>query len=360
MKRINWAEPQITNDEVEAVSKVVKSGWVGGNGPTTKLFEKEFARTVGAKYAIAVCNGTCGLLLALLALKRTLMMNISVPTWTFIATANTAQLFGWMELIDCDRRTHNIDPTKIPKYSNVIMPVDVGGVPVDYDALRNLPFPHITLADSAESLGAIYKGKKLGELADIHLYSLHAAKIITSGEGGVLTTNNKKFYELMKSINNQGYGKSRKPWEYHHSTIGFNFRITEMQSALGLVQLRKLPKFLKRRIEFAHIYHDILGNKVGYQEIPKYSKSSYFLFSILVDHKRRDKIVQNLIKQGISVKTWKPVHLQPPYINRKGIIPYSLTNSEYLTERVINLPIHNNLTEELVKLIGERVLREVK
>lgn len=354
--KINWAEPSLDQEEVEAVKRAVESGWIGGNGPETQKYAREFAFYVNSRYALPVCNGTCGLMLGLLAFREKEDLRCAVPTWTFIATANSAQVLVRkykIKLIDCQKTTFNINWKNIPSNCNILMPVDVGGLPVDYDEIMSLPFPHYTFADSAESLGSQYRGKMVGSIADVHLFSTHAAKIKTTGEGGILTMNDKELYETMYSICNQGYSKNRKPWEYHHDRIGLNFRMTEMQSAIGRVQLRKLPKFLKNREEFADIYKDRLGDRVLYQAIPKDRKMSWFLFTIIVDPKKRDTIVKKLIKTGIQVKTWKPVHLQPPYL----IENLSLPNSEWLYNRVINLPIHNALTEEDVKCISEEVKR---
>lgn len=356
--KINWGQPKLGEEELEMIQEIVKSGWIGGNGPITKKFEKEFARAVGARYSIAVCNGTCGLILGLMALKEKIRLQIAVPTWTFIATANSARLFNpTLTLVDCNKKTFNIDWRKISLSSTVIIPVDVGGVPADYDKIINLPFPHYIFADSAESVGATYRGKKMGELGiDLSLFSFHATKIITTGEGGMLTTNNKKLYELLSSINNQGYDKNRKSGEYKHIRVGYNFRMTEMQSAIGLAQLKKLNKFLKHRRELANIYYDILGNFVEYQKIPKDRTSSYFLFTILVDNKIRNKLVAYLRKKSIGISIWKPVHMQLPYYSFK----YNLPNSEYLMRRTINLPLHNALDEEQVKYIAGTILKWLK
>lgn len=359
MKRkiINWGQPLLEEEELEAIKDVVKSGWIGGNGPVTKKFQKAFARAVRARYALGVCNGTCGLLLGLLALESRTNIRASVPTWTFIATANTAYHFDpRIELIDCNK-TFNIEWKNIPKFSTVIMPVDVGGVPADYDEILKLPFSHYTFADSAESIGATYKGKKMGEVgADLSLFSLHATKVITSGEGGMLTTNDRRLYEEISSINNQGYSTNRKPGTYTHSRIGFNFRITELQSAIGLVQLKKLDRFLKHREALADIYYDLLADKVDYQKIHSDRTSSYFLFTIIVEQSKRNQVVSGLLSKGIRTSRWKPVHMQPPYLKFKYLLP----NAEYFSKTTINLPLHNGLTEEEVKYVSKEVLQLLK
>lgn len=347
-----WAIPDIGNEEIKAVTEVLKSGWISGTTPYNDQLEKEFAKVVGSKYSIAVSNGTAALILGLMALKERAYLNIAVPTWTYIATANTAQLMGKLKLVDADLDTFCIKVSEIPK-RQVVMPVDIGGCPPDYDSIRKLPWKPIIFADSAEAIGSYYKGKPVGSQADLHMFSLHATKVVTAGEGGMLTTNDKNLYETLKALNNQGYGEGHNPWDYNHPRIGYNFRMPSLQAAITLVQLKKLPKYLKKREEFVHIYHDILGDSVGYQKVPNYAKSCNFLFTILVNPKIKDKFIRNMSRNGIQVKAWKPVHMQPPYLKYK----YTLPNAEFLYERNVHLPIHNKLTEEDVKEIAETAKR---
>jgi perosamine synthetase len=358
MRKIHWATPDIGEDETKAVNEALESTWIGGNGPFVRKFEAEFAKKVDAQYAIALCNGTCGLMLGLMAIKEEEeRIYSSVPTFTFIATANVAKILSYkIELVDADLKTHNIDWQKIDSAATVVIPVDVGGLPCDYDELEKLHHKFI-LDDAAEALGAEYKGRKIGSIADMTLFSTHSAKICTTGEGGVMTTNNKELYERMKSISNQGYPEKKEPWEYIHPRIGMNFRMPELQAALGLVQLGKLEKHIRQRTESAHIYYDILGETVEFQSVPKDLKHAYFLFTVLVDPRKKLDIMREMLSKGIEVKeTWRPIHLQPAY--SKQMNKAKMPNSEYLWKRIISLPIHNCLTEEDVKYVAE-TLREM-
>jgi len=353
---IHWAEPDIGLEEKEMLESVIRSGWVGGNGPLTKKFEEDFAERVNVKHALAVCNGTCGLITGLLALKKKIgELQIAVPTFTFIATAASASLTAKkIQLIDCEKTTFNIDPNKIGKWNNIVMPVDVGGVPCDYEEL--VKKGKIVFEDAAEAVGSEYRGKKVGSIADITLFSFHAAKLITTGEGGMLTTNNTELYGLMKQIVNQGYPLQKgSRWEYLHTELGFNFRMTEMQSALGIAQLSKLDKYLRHREKIAKVYYDILQDRVVFQKIPKDRKSCYFLFPILVPRKKQQVVCQELLKREIETRiTWKPVHLQEAF---SQTIPASrFLNAESIWHRVISLPIHNKLAEEQAKYVAESVL----
>lgn len=354
---IPWACPDIGEEEIQAVAEAVKSTWIGGNGPLTREFEQKIREKLNVNHAIAVSNGTSALMCALQAFLQKLGKNLAVgiPTFTFVATANAAfAVCGTPILFDLDVKTWNIDKCTIiknrenHKILDLVMPVDVCGNPVNYDELKKLGLPII--ADSAEAMGACYKGNPVGNQADVHCFSLHSAKIITTGEGGLITTNDAELYELMCSLVNQGYGGKKEPWEYIHQNIGFNYRMTEMQSALGLVQLRKLDRYVKGRREKAKIYMDILGEKVGYQTPIRYSKHPYFIFAILV--KNQIKFCKEMYKSGVQVKvTWLPVHKQPFY---KGLYKgESFPEAEWIAGNVVSLPIWNGLNEEKIKYIAE-------
>lgn len=361
MKKILWAIPDITEEDIQAVHEVVKSGYVSGTGPVKKKFEKAFAERVKAKYAIATCNGTMSLILGLMAIKNAYRHHdpiIAVPTFTFIATVNSANLMGEMAFVDAKRSTFNIKPEDALTHADIIIPVDVGGCPVDYDKLSKINIDSIIFADSAEAVGAEYKGRPVGGIADLHSFSFHATKILTTGEGGMVTTNNEELYDWMVSLCNQGYVRKSVGIEYIHSRIGYNFRMTEMQAALGLSQLERLDYYLKKRAELYKIYKDIIGDLVDYQKIPKDRKSAYFLASILVkNYKARNKIALDLTLKGIQVKlTWKPAHLQPSYIYSHEHYP----NAEWIGKRIISLPMHNALTEEEVKIVAETLKGIIK
>jgi perosamine synthetase len=355
MKKIKWFELDIGNEETEAVTKAVADKWISGTGPHIKEFERKFAEKVNAKYGIAVCNGTCGLIAILLAYKHLLnqrMPIIAVPTWTYFATVTTADLVGKIKFIDCDKQTFNMLP-KIPRNTDIIMPVDVGGMPIDYDEFLKYDLPLIV--DSAESIGSSYKGKPIGSIAPVHLFSLHAAKLLTTGEGGMITTSDPQLYEIIRQICNQGYASPIET-EYIHQIKGFNFRMTTMQAAIGLVQLDKLERNVQRRREIMRIYGDILGSKVDFQFEPSDRKSSFWLATILVNPKIRDGLVQHLIKNDIEVKVWRPAHLQPPFVGKTR----SFRNAEWLYHRNVNLPVHNLLSDEDAKIVAETIKRFIR
>lgn len=343
-KHIKWDEADIGEEEEQAVRDVIRSGYIGANGPQVKEFESKFARKVHTKYAIATNNGTSALLCALQALKKNQSIIVGVPTFTFIASANTSAKEGKIELLDCDLRTWNIRKALCQGSFNVLMTVDVGGLPCPYTELKELGVP--ILADSAESVGAYYKDQPVGSQADIHCFSFHRAKIITTGEGGMITTNHKALYEYMYQLTNHGYDPKRKLWEYKHNVRGFNYRMMELQAAVGLAQLKKLGTYVKGRQAKAQVYKDIIGSKATYQAIPKDCSHPYFFFGILIDN--QEDFCKGMYAKGIEVKTWTPVHRQPIYPIKR-----TLPNADYVSKHIVLLPIHNRLDEEEVKYVAE-------
>jgi perosamine synthetase len=352
---IRWAEPDIGEEEAEAVKEALKSTWISGLGPQVAEFEDLIRRKMGVKYAIAVNNGTSALLCALQAFREKLgPLHILVPTLTYLATVNTASEIGKsVSLADCSRDTWNIDKLNAEQQLNLVIPVDIAGSPVDYDDLKSANLPII--ADSAQAIGARYKGKLVGSQADIHIFSFHAAKTITAGEGGLITTNNSELYELMKSISNQGYPSSIKDtWNYYYERRGFNYRMPNLQAALVLAQLKKLDHYLKARAERAKIYKEVLGDTVGYQKTLKEATHPYFIFGILIDADKQQAFCREMASRGIGTKiTFVPAH-KLPFYHTLGSYP----NSEWVWHHVVSLPIHNKMSDEDVIYVAETT-REV-
>jgi perosamine synthetase len=342
-KPVNWAEPDMGEEEAEAAKEAVASNFIGGNGPRVKEFEKKFADKVGAKYAVAVTNGTAALILAMQALREQgLKLSFLVPTLTFYATGATAKEMGKLYFSDCNRETWNMDKVS-ENTANILVPVDVCGLPVDYDILKKSN--KVILADSAESIGSLYKQKAIGSQATIHTFSLHASKVITTGEGGMVCTNSEELNTLLRAISNQGYENPPK-YVYEHRHLGFNYRMSEVHAAIGLVQLGKLDKYVKARREKAAVYRDILGDLVGYQVIPKYATPNFFLFCILVDNNYN--LCRDLEYNGINTKCmWTPLHQQQPLWSNA-----SFPHAEYISKHALYLPIGNRLNEEDIKEIA--------
>jgi len=354
MKYIKWAEPDIGDEEIESVVTSLKS-WVGSNGPMVKQFEKDFAKKVGARYAIAVNNGTSALLAALFAFRSRMgSIKVGVPTFSFIASANTSwEVGGDIRLIDCNKKTWNIENALVPADIDLLMTVDVGGLPCDYDSFKDLGVPII--ADSAESAGAWYKRRLIGSQADVHCFSLHRAKIITTGEGGMITTNDEELYELMRAWVNHGYDPTRRKWEYKHIMRALNFRMTELEAAIGIVQLKKLGRYVSERQRKASIYRDIIGELVEYQEEPRDCVHPYFFFGILIK-KDTDRFCEEMLSKQIEVKTWAATHKQKPYLH----LGKNLPNADWVSSKIVLLPIHNRLSEKDTEYVAETARRLLK
>jgi dTDP-4-amino-4,6-dideoxygalactose transaminase len=201
----------------------------------------------------------------------------------------------------------------------------------------------------------MYKGRMIGTQADVHVFSLHRAKIITTGEGGMITTNNPNLHEIIRSIANHGYEPSRKEWQYHHSIRALNFRMTDIQAAIGLVQLKKLDEYVRERRKKAQVYKDVIGDSVSYQAEPECCLHPYFFFGILIE-KDNDKFCEEMLKRGIQTKTWTPVHKQKPYLH----LDKGFENADWVSQRIVLLPIHNKLTEDETILVAETVKKLLK
>jgi len=350
MKSINWDDQDIGPAEIDAVLKSLSKG-VGAKGENLDLLEKEFQDRLGCKHAILVSNCTTALITSLLALKEVQpnIKRIAVPSFTFIASANAAKfVFDDVELVDCDLDNWNVRVEDVPKDVDVIMLVDVGGVPCDYDKFKKTGA--LLIADSAESLGSTYKGHQIGTQVDLHCFSFQRSKIITSGEGGLITTNDDELAEICRSIVNHGYSTNKKSYEYIHNRFGLNFRMCDIEAAILREQLKKLDSYVQRRNQVAQRYTEKLSSKFKVQIISDYCQSNYFFYGIMVDSKFRNEMAEYLIDNGIVVKCWTAVHQQELWKMR------GLPNSTLISDSIILLPIHNKITDDEVDYIIEKCL----
>lgn len=349
-------DPDIGEEEKELVNEALKQNWLGGKGPFTKQFEEKLRQITKAKFALALNNGTSALTCALQTLREKYdLMDYICPTFTFYATGATLYEINLSKIPlfrDCNRKTWTIETAEeIKPHDGIMTVMDTCGVPVDYDTIKN-ETPNI-LADSAQSFGSEYKNNPIGTQALIHTLSFHTGKIVTTGEGGALLTNDEELYEVANTISNQGYSKDRSKFDYEHSIIGFNYRMPELSSAIGIAQLNKLPMYLKKKKSLAKVYKDILGNLVEYQTIPKNSKSNHSIFGILINKPVKEVCIE-LYKQKVEAKSlFKPLHKQPLFDLQE-----TYPNAEHLYEHGLMLPINNKLTEEDIKVIAGK-LKEI-
>lgn len=361
--------PQIGDEEIEAVVKVMKSGGLThgiGAGPKVTELEKGFAKYVNAKHAIAVNTGTAALHSSLAVAGIKAGDEVILPSFTFVATAEVvAMLDAKPVFVDIDPETYCIDPEKIEKAvtekTKVIMPVDLYGLPADLPRIRKIADKHELpiIEDAAQAHGAVCKGKPAGGLADIACWSFYASKNMTTGEGGMITTNNDKYAEKLRWIRSHG-----EKVKYESLMLGHNYHMPEIEAAIGCVQLKRLPKFVSKRRSNAKRFTKDLGKakKLQLPTEPRGFRSSWYLYTVRLKDGRkgtRDKIVAKLKQEDIGAEIYyvNPVHLMPFY-HKFG--KYRLPETEKASRQVFSLPVHPGVTRKQVDFMSNTVLRLLK
>ncbi|MEM2975906.1 MAG: DegT/DnrJ/EryC1/StrS family aminotransferase [Candidatus Bathyarchaeia archaeon] len=361
--------PQIDEREIEAVVKVLKSGVLTGRvegGPMVRKFESEFSKFVRAKYAVAVNSGTAALHLSLLAANVGFGDEVIVPSFTFIATAEVVALVGAKPVfVDINPETYNIDPEKIEEAitskTKALIAVDLYGLPADMKPISEIALKHglILIEDAAQAHGALYKGKPPGSYADITCWSFYASKNMTTGEGGMLTTNNAEYADKLRCM--RAHGEKE---EYMSSMIGHNYRMPEMEAAIGYIQLSKLATFLEKRRRNAEELTKNLSEteKLQLPMEPKGFKSSWYLYTVRLKNaeaSKRNTLVEKLRKRGVGAAVYyhTPIHLMPYY---RQFGAYSLPETEKASQQVFSLPIHPGVTLEQIGYISRCVLQLIK
>jgi dTDP-4-amino-4,6-dideoxygalactose transaminase len=361
--------PQIDEQEIEAVVKVLKSGMLThglGAGPMVTQFEKSFAKFVKAKHAIAMNTGTGALHSALAAVGVKTGDEVILPSFTFVATAEVVVFVGAKPVfVDIDPDTYTASPEAIEraitKKTKVIMPVDLYGLPADMQPIREIADKHglKIIEDAAQAHGAIYKGKPPGAFADAACWSFYGSKNMTTGEGGMITTNSDEIAEAPRYI--RSHGEKQK---YQSLMLGHNYHMPEIEAAIGCVQLKKLPEFVARRRENARRLSQKLekAKKLQLPTEPKGFKSSWYLYTVRLKNaknEKRDRIVEKLKQKGIGafVCYVNPIHLMP-YYRKFG--KYRLPETEKASKQVFSLPVHPGVTAEQIDFIGETVLHLLK
>jgi perosamine synthetase len=266
-KFIPVAEPLLDGNELAYVSDCITSGWVSSIGDYIPRLERDFACFCGVKHAIAASNGTTALHLALAVLGIGPGMEVIVPTLTFIATANVVHYTGATPIFaDSDPRTGNLDPAdvarKITPATRAIIPVHLYGHPADMDAISALARAHnlAVIEDAAEAHGAEYKGRRVGALGQLAAFSFYGNKIITTGEGGMITTDDDALAAQARSLRDHGMSPTRRYW---HPVIGYNYRLTNLQAALGVAQMERIVEFIARKRAIAALYQQYLADLPG-------------------------------------------------------------------------------------------------
>jgi len=367
---IPYGRQSIDEEDIQAVVEVLRSDWLT-TGPKVNEFEKVFADYVGTKEAVAVSSGTAALHTAMYALGIGPEDEVIVPAMTFAATANCVVFQGAKPIfVDVDPKTLLIDhsqvKTKIKSRTKAVIPVDYTGHPADYEALRSIAKEHgiAIVADACHSLGAYYKSRSVGSLADLSTFSFHPVKHITTAEGGMITTDDSTLAQKMRVFRNHGITSDHHQrealgsWFYEMVDLGFNYRLTDMQCALGINQLRKLPDFLKRRREIAAQYDKFFADLKEIQPLGVSEDviHAYHLYVIKIafsgTKSKRKRFFQKMREKGVGVNVhYIPVHLHPFYRKRfntgSGLCPVAETEFE----RILSLPIYPAMSDADVQRV---------
>lgn len=351
-KHIPVSEPCLGEEEARRAAACVRSGWISSLGPNITEFESRFAGYCGAPYGVAVANGTVALHLALEVLGVGPGDEVIIPSLTFIAVANAVRYCGARPVCaDSDPETWNLDPAAAEKLvtsrTKAVIAVHLYGHPCDMDALRSLCRRRglRLIEDCAESHGAAYKARMTGSLGDISAFSFYGNKTITLGEGGILLMRGRKLYERALLLRDHGMSKTRRYW---HPVVGYNYRITNLQCAVGLAQLGRLPGFVEKKRANAALYNGLLAGVPGVTLPPEkaWARSSYWMYSLLV--RDRDALAAFLRANGVDSRPFfVPVHMQPPY--RRGAP--DCPEARRLAARGINLPSSVKLSRADIRRI---------
>lgn len=358
--------PKIGEEEIEAVTKVMRSGMLTsglGAGPKVLEFEKNYAEFAGVKHAIAVNTGTAALHAALMAAGIKIGDEVILPSFTFVATAEAVVLAGGKPVFaDIDPLTFTISAesieTAITSRTKAIVPVDLYGLPVDMKPIKEIAYIQnmAIVQDCAQSHGATYEGKPTGTLANLACWSLYAAKNIGTGEGGVVTTDNDELAEKVRMVRTHG-----EKVKYQSLMLGTNYRMTEIQAAIGVVQLRRLPDFLAKRTRNAQRLTKNLEKteKIALPPELKNRKPSWYLYTIRIKNileKDRNNIIKEMHKKCIGAEAYYPipVHQMPYY--RETFRTFNLPETEKAAKQVLSIPIHPSVTEEQIDFISQTLL----
>jgi UDP-4-amino-4,6-dideoxy-N-acetyl-beta-L-altrosamine transaminase len=356
---IPYGKQSIDEDDIRAVVEVLRSDWLT-TGPRVSEFEQAFADVVGTKEAVAVNSGTAALHAAMFALGVGPGDEVIVPAMTFAATANCVVFQGATPVFaDVDPGSLLISPgqveAKISSRTRAVIAVDYTGHPADYDVLRSITDQHgiALVADACHALGASYRGRPAGSLADLTAFSFHPVKHITTGEGGMVTTNHVEMAKKMRLFRSHGISsgfrerEQQGSWYYEMVDLGFNYRMTDIQCALGISQLRKLPGFLKRRREIADRYTKVFSSVCGVQplSVREDVQHAYHLYVVKLHLAQceggREGFFRKMQERGIRVNVhYIPVHLHPFYRKRFNTVPGLCPVAEEEYERIVSLPIY--------------------
>ncbi|MBI4367482.1 MAG: LegC family aminotransferase [Deltaproteobacteria bacterium] len=368
--RIPLCDPTLGGNEWQYVRECLDTNWVSSAGPFVHRFEQEMARYVGAQYAVAVVNGTAALHVALQVAGIRPNDEVVMPALTFIAPANAVRYCGaWPVFLDVDPQFWQMDPQRLADFLNGacryregglwnkttgrrvrgILPVHALGHPVDMDPVMELSRKYglIVIEDATESLGAEYRGKKVGTLGDLSCLSFNGNKLITTGGGGMVLTDRREWAEKVRYLTTQA---KDDPIGYVHNEIGYNYRLTNIQAAVGCAQLERIDEHIAAKRRIAARYTQAFAETAGLlcmREAP-WARSVFWLFTILLDPARcglgNRRLLDRLDAAGIQTRPlWQPLHLSPAH---RGCPAYQCDEAARIADRSLSLPSSVALREE--------------
>lgn len=371
---IPYGRQTIDEEDIQAVVDVLKGDFLT-TGPKIEKFEKMVCDYTGAKYAVAVSSGTAALHAACFAAGIGAGDEVITTPITFAASSNCILYCGGIPVFaDIKPDTYNIDPKdikkKITNKTKAIIAVHYTGQPCEMDEIHAIAKEHnlFVIEDAAHALGADYKGKKIGSISDLTTFSFHPVKHITTGEGGMITTNDPDLYERLKLFRSHGITRDEKlmtknegGWYYQQLDLGYNYRITDIQCALGISQLKKLDKFIERRRKLVHQYNEKLKDVDGIIcPVQKEGcNNSWHLYVIQVPKEHRKEIYNRLQLAGIHVNVhYIPVYMHP-YYQGHGYIDIHCENAEELYKTIISLPLYYGLTDKEQDYVIEQIIESL-
>ncbi len=364
-------EPTIDGNELKYVSECVKTNWISSRGRFINEFEEKFSKFCDCKYGAALSNGTTAIHMALEVLGIGKGDEVIIPTFTMIATCNAVIYSNAKPVfVDAEMETWNMDigkiEEKITDKTKAIMVVHTYGHPMDMDAVNKIAKKHglYVIEDAAEAHGAEYKGKRAGSLSDIGCFSFYANKIIMTGEGGMVVSNNEKLIEKAKLLRDHAFTKKR----FIHEELGFNYRLTNLQAAVGVAQMEYADKLVESRIKNANYYNSLLKDVEGITLPPKkeWAKNVYWMYGILIEDNfgiTKDELMVRLKEKGVDTRSFFiPMHKQPLYKKDDERFPDtegSYPISEELGRKGLYLPSSSHLTKEEMDTVVEKI-KEIK
>ena len=369
--KVSVCIPTLSGEEWKYLKECLDTNWISSKGKFIEEFEDGFADYIGVKYGCTTTSGTAAIHLALISSGIKPGDEVIVPAFTMMGSVFPIIYCGAKPvLVDSEVETWNIDVSKIEEKiterTKAIMVVHIYGHPCDMDPIMEIAnkYDLYVVEDAAEAHGAEYKGKKVGTFGDLSCFSFYANKIITTGEGGMLLTNNKEIYEKAKMLKDMAFTEERR---FLHYDVGFNYRMTNMQAAIGLAQLEKINTYVEARRRNAKLYNELLKDREGIilPSEKEWAKNVYWMYSILIDEKKfgmsRDALMNTLADEGIDTRPFfVPMH-QQPVLRERGLFggEESYPVAEELSKKGLNLPSSSSLSKNDIELVSN-IINELK